>query len=165
MEQADWSRSTGVIRMGVRELTKSPERLWCVIAHELAHPESVEAGGHSLAYRARFAEGLKRAGRLDLLRRGISYREGALRVAREYGLAGLPPVWQFSSQIGEVVVDHNGTRWVVPRRFRRIGRPYYQLEFPGWRWTDAEEAVLSYARREAVRVDQDKDAMPMLRRP
>ena len=118
---------------------------------------------HALAYWARLADGLKRAGRLDLLRHGISYKEGALRVAREYGLVGLPPVRQFSLEIGEVVADDNGTRWVVRRRFRRTGRPYYQLESPGWRWTDAEEAVLSHARREAVRVDQDKDAMPMSR--
>ena len=132
----------GVIRIGVKELEGPPDRLWQIMAHELAHAQSRGKEHHSIAFWRRLADGLGRARRLELLRFDIGYREGALSVAREFALADLPPRRGFALRSGDVV-DRGGSRWIVRRRFRRGGQPHYCLEAPGWTWRAAEEELLS----------------------
>lgn len=138
----DWNPEGGKIRLGADELRGSPERVWFLLAHELSHAQSDTREGHSMGFWRRLAEGLKRAGRLELIKYDIGYREGALRVAQEYGVPGIPAVAMFRLGIGEAVVDGKGRRWVIARRRRRAGRPYYHLESPGWVWTAPEGALL-----------------------
>ena len=112
------------------------------MAHELAHAQSRGKEHHSIAFWRRLAEGLGRASRLELLRFDFGYREGALSVAREFGLADLPPRRGFALRSGDVV-DHGGRAWTVRRRFRRGGQPHYRLDAPGWTWRAAEEELLT----------------------
>lgn len=142
----DWSRSAKVIRIGARELSAYPDRLWHVIAHELAHAQAEAREGHSPKFWNRLAQGLKKAGRLELLRYDIGYKEGALRVARQYSLPNLPPREGFSFEVGKVISDSKRRRWVIERRFRRGGAPHYRLESPGWVWTTSEEQLIRQAR-------------------
>ena len=123
------------------------DHLWHVMAHELAHAQAEDSEGHSMAFWRRLASGLKRAGRLELLRFDFEYREGALRVAREYRMADLPSPRGFMLKIGELIVDEENRRWRVQRRYRRGGRPHYRLEAPGWIWKGSEEEVLKKAKR------------------
>jgi hypothetical protein len=138
----DWSPERGKIRLGADELRGSPERVWFLLAHELYHAQAGAREGHSMRFWRRLADGLKQTGRLELIKYDIGYREGALQVAHEYGLAGIPAVANFSLGVGEAVVDREGRRWVITRRRRRGGRPYYHLKSPGWVWTAPEGALL-----------------------
>ena len=79
----DWSPERGTIRIGVDELGRPAERLWFLLAHELSHAQVKAREGHSMQFWRRFARALKRAGRLELIKYDIGYREGALRVAHE----------------------------------------------------------------------------------
>ena len=141
----DWSRSAKVIRIGARERSAYPDQLWHVIAHELAQAQAKAREGHSLKFWNRLAEGLEKAGRLELLRYDIGYKEGALRVARQYGLPNLPPRKGFSFEVGKVISDGKRRRWVIERRFRRGGAPHYQLKSPGWVWRLSEEQLIKEA--------------------
>ena len=142
----EWHPISRVIRIGVKEVRAGGDRLWYFMTHELAHAQANEAEGHSLAYWRRLAKGLARAGRLDLIRLDFGYREGALRVAREFGLGNLPHQRNFELQIGDTVTDEDERQWRVVKRFRQAGRPRYRLERPGWRWQASEEQVLEKAR-------------------
>ena len=142
----DWSPSVGVIRIGARELGGTADRLWSLLAHELAHAQAEGREGHTRAFWCRLAEGLRQAGRLELLRLDIGYREGALRTAREYGLDGLPTIRPFAFERGDVFVDGR-RRWVIARRFRRAGAPAYRLLAPRWAWSVTEDALVRRATR------------------
>ena len=137
----DWSPVRKTIRLGRKDVDKGGDRLWYTLAHELAHAQTESREGHSAAFWRTLAEGLKHAGRLDLLQLDIGYREGALRVAREYGLPDLPPRRVFLFKLGDSVVDDKSRRWTVRRRFRRGGRPVYRLQKPGWTWAAPEERL------------------------
>ena len=143
----DWSPERGTIRIGVNELSRPAERLWFLLAHELSHAQVKAREGHSMQFWRRFAEALKRAGRLDLIKYDIGYREGALRVAHEHAVPGIPAVAEFKLALGDDVVDGDGRRWVIARRHRRAGQPFYRLESPGWSWEASEESLLETASR------------------
>ena len=136
----DWRPRQGIIRVGREEL-KCKDRLWGVVAHELAHAQASEAEGHSIAFWRRLAEGLRRAGRLELLRLEVGYREGALRVAREFGLSNLPEVQPFHFLLGERIETEDGNSWRVRRRFRIGGQPAYRLSSRRWLWTVSESIL------------------------
>lgn len=136
----EWLRRERVIRIGRRELGGG-ERLWLLLAHELAHAQGTQHEGHRRTFWRRLAGGLARAGRLELLRQEIGYREGALRVCRDLGLAGLPPVRPFRLAVGQRVIGPDGRTWCVVRRFRRGGVPFYRLHSPRWTWTLPEHAL------------------------
>lgn len=138
----EWWRTGGYISIGAEELKGQPERLWYVLAHELAHAQARSREGHSPRFWRRLAHGLQRAGRLELLRHDFHYREGALRVAREFGLADVPPRLPFRFRRGDVVQDSRRWLWTVVGRFRRSGQPFYRLRRPGWAWR-APEAELA----------------------
>ena len=142
----DWSPKLRVIRIGMREWEASGDRLWYLIAHELAHAQAKGNEGHSRAFWKRLTEGLKTAGRIELIRLDFGYREGALWAARESGLDNVPVRSEFLFGIGHGVVDRQGRRWVVKRRFRRGGRPHYRLVSPGWTWRVPEDQLLLEAR-------------------
>lgn len=161
----EWHRLLRVIQIGIDELASPPDQLWHLVAHELAHGQERYPERHSAVFWRRLAEGLKRAGRLELLHYEIGYREGALRVAWEYGVADLPPISEFLFEIGDAVEDEESRRWIVSRRFRRGGRPYYQLDCPGWRGTASEGTLRRSVRRDVVQVGQDRDVVPMSRGP
>lgn len=116
--------------------------MWYLIAHELAHAQAKGNEGHSRAFWKRLADGLKQAGRIELIRLDFGYREGALRTARECALEDVPARSEFSFEIGHGLVDRQGKSWVVERRFRRAGRPHYRLVSPGWSWRVPEEQLL-----------------------
>lgn len=138
----DWSPEQRVIRVGIRDWTAAGDRLWYVVAHELAHAQVDGREGHSRAFWRRLSDGLCRTGRLELIRHDFGYREGALRAAREGGLVDVPGQREFAFEIGDNLVDRDGTRWVIKRRFRRAGLPQYSLEAPGWTWRVQEEEIL-----------------------
>ena len=138
----EWRRVSQEIRIGVKEMRQGGNRLWYVVAHELAHAQAKSAEGHSLTYWRRLAKGLIRATRMDLIRLDFGYREEALRVAREFGLQNLPPQQDFELEIGDRVTDKDLGVWEVVKRFRRAGRPHYYLERPGWHWKASEDHVL-----------------------
>lgn len=142
----DWSPTVRAIRVGVREWRASGDRLWYIVAHELAHAQGKGNEGHSRAFWKRLAEGLRAAGRTRLLRLDFGYREGALWAARECGLEDVPVRGEFLFEIGHGLIDRQGKQWVVERRFRRAGRPNYRLLSPGWTWTVPEEQLLLEAR-------------------
>ena len=142
----DWSPGSRAIRIGVREWRASGDRLWYIVAHELAHGQGSGNQGHSRAFWKRLTEGLRAAGRIELIRMDFGYREGALRAARECGLENVPARGEFLFKIGHRVVDRKGNRWVVERRFRRAGRPRYTLVSPGWSWTAPEDQLLQGTR-------------------
>jgi len=136
----DWQMKTGRIRIGRQELG-NPERLWAVLAHELAHAQATTREGHSNTFWRRLACGLSRAGKLELLRHDIGYREGALKIARAYGLTALPEIIPFSFSIGQQVVTEDNRSWRITRRFRRSGQPVYRLRTRGWVWTVSESRL------------------------
>lgn len=140
----DWNPASRCIRIGRVELRGDEEHLWYVVAHELAHAQAERREGHSRAFWVRLADGLEHAGRLELLKYGFGYREAALRVSEEYGLANVPKRNEFKLVIGAVVDNGDGRRWKVVRRFRRAGSPYYGLKTRGWRWTTSEQSLLSH---------------------
>lgn len=141
----DWLLKERVIRIGRQELA-APARLWGVLAHELAHAQGPAREGHKLIFWRRLADGLARAGKLELLRMEVGYREGALKVAREFGLRDLPPLLPFAYAVGDRVALPDGTRWRVLQRFRRAGQPVYRLHAPGWAWTASEEVLRAQLR-------------------
>ena len=116
--------------------------MWYLIAHELAHAQAEENEGHSRPFWKRLAEGLKKAGRIELIRLDFGYREGALRAARECALENVPARSEFLFEIGHGLADRQGKRWAVERRFRRAGRPHYRLVSPGWTWRVSEDQLL-----------------------
>lgn len=142
----DWLLKEQVIRIGRLELA-APDRLWGVLAHELAHAQAPEREGHKLIFWRRLACGLERAGKLELLRMEVGYREGALKVAREYGLSDLPPLLPFAFAVGDRMALPDGSRWRVLQRFRRGGQPVYRLHAPGWVWTTSEEVLRTQLRQ------------------
>lgn len=142
----DWSPERKAIRVGSKDVATGGQRLWYTLAHELAHAQAESGKGHSAAFWRTLAGGLGNAGHLEFLRLDIGYREGALRVAREYGLLDLPPRRVFLFKIGDSVVDDEDRRWTIKRRFRRGGGPVYRLDSPGWTWTVPEETLASLSR-------------------
>src|SRR5688572_15837967 len=94
----DWRYTIGVIRIGRKEVADA-DRLWGVIAHELAHAQATGREAHGLVFWRRLAAGLARAGRLELLRYEFAYRERAMKVAREYGL-DVPDTQSFAFEVG-----------------------------------------------------------------
>lgn len=143
---AAWYPQRGVIRMGVDELATREDRLFYLCAHELAHANGPPSETHSLAFWRRLAHGLKRGGRLELFHYGYLYKEGAVAVARELGLADAPQIEEFAFTPGDAVEDRNGRHWVVTGRFRRAGEAHYRLERPGWWWRTSEVNLLEAAR-------------------
>ena len=137
----DWMPKERIVRIGRKEI-EAPERLWGVLAHELAHAQATGREGHSLRFWRRLAAGLARAGRLDLLRFELGYREGALKIAREYGLSGLPEVRPFSFEVGQRLRAPDGVAWRVRQRFRRGGQPVYRLHARRWVWTVSEDFLV-----------------------
>ncbi len=137
----DWSPELRVIRIGIQDWRARGDRLWYVVAHELAHAQVDGKEGHSRAFWRRLSDGLKRADRLELIRHDFGYREGALWAAREFGLADVPVPSGFAFEIGTELVDQQGKHWKVKHRFRRSGRPQYRLEAPGWTWRVSEEEI------------------------
>jgi hypothetical protein len=55
---------------------------------------------------------------------------------------GIPAVAGFLFSVGDTVVDRYGRRWVITRRRRRAGQPFYKLESPGWTWRAPEKSLL-----------------------
>ncbi len=137
----DWSPTVRAIRVGIQEWRASGDRLWYVVAHELAHAQTEENEGHSRGFWKRLAGGLLAAGRIELIRLDFGYREGALWAAMEHGLEDVPTRGEFLFRTGQRLVDLKGKRWVVERRFRRAGRPHYRLRSPGWTWTVPENQL------------------------
>lgn len=142
----DWDHVNGRIRIGRGELQSGQDRLWYLLAHELAHAQGNGREGHSRTFWVRLAEGLKLAARLELLRYDFGYREGVLRVAEEYGVPEAPRRQKFRFSVADVVEDRDGKRWKVSRRFRWAGVPYYRLTTRGWRWVSSEEGLLNAIR-------------------
>ncbi len=144
----DWNPVNCHIRIGRAELRGEPDRLWYLLAHELAHAQVANREGHSGKFWARLAEGLRIGGRLELLRYDFGYREGALRVAEEYGVLDVPGIQKFRFSVSDVVEDRDGRRWKIFRRFRRGGVPHYRLATRGWRWVSSEESLIDVVKQE-----------------
>ena len=142
----DWNRANRHIRIGRAEMQSEQDRLWYLLAHELAHAQGNGREGHSRKFWVRLANGLKLAARLELLRYDFGYREGVLRVAEEYGVPEVPRLQMFQFSVGDVVVDRDGKPWKVYRRFRRAGVPHYRLVIRGWRWVSSEDGLLKAIR-------------------
>ena len=139
----DWDPMIRCVRIGRGELEGDDNHLWYIVAHEVAHAQAERTEGPSKVFWVRLANGLEHAGRLELLRYDFGYREAALRVSQEYGLADVPKRKEFKLAIGTVVYDGDGRRWRVVRRFRRAGEPYYRLKTRGWHWITSEQVLLS----------------------
>ena len=139
----DWRPQEGLIRIG-RASLRDDDRLWGLLAHELAHAQASQRERHSMDFWRRFAEGLQRAGRLELLRYEFGYREGAMRVAREFGLIDVPGRQPFRLSLGASVKTEDGHQWRVRRRFRIAGEPIYRLTTRGWRWVVSEQILMAH---------------------
>ncbi len=135
----DWRHTVGVIRIGRKEVADA-DRLWGVIAHELAHAQASGREAHGLVFWRRLAAGLNRAGRIELLRHDFAYREGAMKVAREYGLY-VPDTQSFAFEVGQQFTTNDGTQWRIRARFRRAGHPIYRLRSRRWVWTVSENLL------------------------
>ncbi len=142
----DWDPVARRIRIGRAEMQSDLDRLWYLLAHELAHAQGNGREGHSRKFWVRLAEGLRLAARLELLRYDFGYREGVLRVAEEYGVPEVPRLQMFLFSVADVVEDRDGKRWKVLRRFRRAGAPHYRLTTRGWRWVSSEDGLLKAIR-------------------
>ncbi len=142
----DWDPVNRHIRIGRAEMQSDQDRLWYLLAHELAHAQGNDREGHSRRFWIRLADGLRLGGRLGLLRYDFGYREGALRVAEEYGVPEVPRLQMFQFSVADVVEDRDGKLWKVFRRFRRAGVPHYRLTTRGWRWVSSEEGLLKAIR-------------------
>ena len=139
----DWNPRIRCVRIGRSELWGDDDHLWYILAHELAHAQAEQREGHSKEFWTRLANGLKRAGRLELLRYDFGYREAALRVAEESGLPDVPKRSKFRFALGTVLEDGGRRRWKIQKRFRRAGEPHYRLNTRGWRWIASEQRILS----------------------
>jgi len=139
----DWNPMTGCVRIGRRELAGDDNHLWYIVAHELAHAQAKRREGHSRSFWVRLANGLQHAGRLILLRYGYGYRETVIGVAKEYGLPDVPKRKEFKLAVGTFANDAEDRKWMIGRRFRRGGAPYYRLKTRGWRWVISEEELLN----------------------
>ncbi|MSQ21834.1 MAG: hypothetical protein EXR53_00790 [Dehalococcoidia bacterium] len=142
----DWDPVNRHIRIGRAEMQSDHDRLWYLLAHEIAHAQGNGHEGHSRSFWVRLADGLRLGAQLGLLRYDFGYREGALLVAEEYGVPDVPPLQTFRFAVADVVKDSGGKQWKVYRRFRKAGVPHYRLATRGWRWVITEEGLLKAIR-------------------
>ena len=124
-------------------MSGDPDYLWYIVAHELAHAQAEKSESHSIAFWLRLGKALDHAGKVELLRYGYAYRETAMRVAEEYGLADVPKRRRFKLAVGTTIDDSTGKKWKIYGRFRRAGQPFYRLRTRGWRWTSSESVLLT----------------------
>ena len=93
------------------------------------------------------AEVLVERVRREIYARKLSAEQwlATMRVAHEHAVPGIPAVAEFKLALGDAVVDGDGRRWVIAKRQRRAGQPFYRLESPGWLWEASEESLLETA--------------------